>query len=369
MVSGNSEDEKIREWQKDVVRSIADDSSTAPTAPRDHPPARSSPPPAYSNPSQHRPMVVNQIVTNPPVVVTRLRAPEPKPSDEISAKAMIGTLVGATAGAFIAYAMVKGDSENKQPAKIHERITYRMIEAPVEYDISQPRSITRIPIEDARSQHGSFANGNSGVRTIGPSPTRAETLVPASEHSRHSKHSGGGDLRSYKAPSRGGPIIMIDNEQANERSRASSGRKTVKQQDLTRSPPSAPITEVRTAKEIPLPARSQASRYSKASSATIKDPTRGPPMEPRESLLPSVAPNDSISQVSTRISRNSGRSKPHRSSHHGRSDSRYRNQREYEGERKSKAGSRHKVGDMVDDVIRVVKGTSIKGSERRSVRG
>ena len=49
-------------------------------------------------------MIVNQIITTPPpaVVVTRAR-PKSPPKDEISTKAIIGTVLGATAGAVVAY--------------------------------------------------------------------------------------------------------------------------------------------------------------------------------------------------------------------------------------------------------------------------
>ena len=358
MTSSSSEDHKIREWQKDVVRSIADD---APATAREPLPARSNPPPFRSESPPSRAVVVNQIVTNPPVVVTRVRAPEPKPSEEISTKAMIGTVVGATAGAFIAYAMVKGASEDSQPTKIHERVTYRTIEAPAKYDIVQPRPITSIPIEYSHSHHDPLANRNSAVRTIVAPSARAETLATTSHHSRHS------DTPGYKVvSSRDGPIVMIDNEANDARSHAPSTRTAIRPPSASHAQPSAPVTEVRIARDVPLPTHSQASRYSRGTSATVKQPSQAPaPLveEPREKPLPSVAPDDSISQASTGRSKGSGRSKHHRSSHHGRSREGHRSEREYEGRRGSK------VGDLVDDVVGALKGTSIKGVERRSVRG
>ena len=356
MASSSSEDSKIREWQKDVVRSIADD---APATVREPLPARSHPPPFRSEPPPSRAVVVNQIVTNSPVIVTRVKAPEPKPSEEISTRAMIGTVVGATAGAFIAYAMVKGASEDSQPTKIRERVTYRTIEAPAEYHTIQSRPTIRIPIEDSRSHHDPLANRSSAVHTIVTPPPRAETLATTAQHSRHS------DTRGYKVvSSRDGPIVMIDNEANDPRSHAPSNRTAVLPPTATHAPPSAPVTEVRIARDVPLPTHSQASRYSRGTSATAKPPSKAPaPLveEPREKPLPSVVPNDSISQVSTRRSKDSGRSKHHRSSHHGRSKEGHRSEREYEGRRGSK------VGDIVDDVVGALKGTSIK--ERRSVRG
>ena len=357
MTSNNSEDQKIREWQKDVIRSIGDDNSTTT---RNPPPARSTLPPSRLEPS--RPVVVNQIVTNPPVVVTRVRAPEPKPSEEISTQAVIGTVVGATAGAFIAYAMVKGNSESFTPLRAQERITYRTIEAPIEYN---SRPVTRIPIQNGRSIHGSLAHGDSAIRTIGPPLPRAETLISKSEHSRDSASP---RMQSYKVVSQNGPIIMVDNEQ-DSRSRASSGRHTIKPQNSIHATPSAPVTEVRLARNVPLPTRSQPSRYSHATSASVQKAT--PPLvEPRQNPLPSLAPSDSISQVSSRKSRDSGHSKHHHTSYHGgRSKSGRKVEKEYEVSRGGKAGSKHKVGEMVDDVVNIIKGTSIKGSEHRSSGG
>lgn len=345
MVNSDLEDRKIQTWQKDVVSSIANDASTMACDP---PPALTKPPP---------PLVVNQIVTSPRVVVTRVAAPEPKHSDEISTKAIIGTVVGATAGAFIAYAMVKGDSENHQQPRFQERITYRTVDIPPQYELGQSRPITRVPIQDTHSRYGSFADGNHEARAlaIGPLPPRAETLVPHS------------NPQSSRAASQKGSIMMIDKDR---RSYAASGRNTVVREGLAHPPPSAPVTEVRMARDIPFPPHSQPSQYSRATSVTVKNRahTKAPMTESREKLLPSLAPRDSISQVSTRVSRDSARLKRRHSSHHGRSKTGSRSQKDHEDGGASKAGSKHhsKVGNMVEDVVNIIKGTSIKDSEHRS---
>lgn len=162
--------------------------------------------------------------------------------------------------------------------------------------------------------------------------------------------------------------MFIDNEQ-DSRSRAASARETVREEHLARPPPSAPVTEVILARDVPLPARSRASRYSQASSTTVKAKAHSKAAtESRENIPPSVAPDDSISQVSTRISRDNGRSKKRHSSHHGRSKVGSRSERNYRGERESRAGSKHrsKVGEVMEDVVSMIKGTSIKGSEHRN---
>ena len=357
MINGESEDRKINEWRKDVAQSRVDEAST--TARNVQSTSSYALPirPALSQArSNSAPIVVNQIISSPPVIVTRVKAPEPKPSNEISTKAMIGTVVGATAGAFIAYAMVKGDSENRQAPEIQERITYRTIEAPIE----QNQHTTRIPISDAPSYHTTLPNSKSGARTltIESPPLRIERHVP-------SQHPGTSEPRSYREPPHNEPIMMIDND-PDTRSRTSVGRKTIRQVETSHLPPSAATaTEVRIAREVPLPATAApGSRYSRASSATIKDQTTKMPAERYEPALPSVVPDDSISQVSTRRSRDSRREKHH---HRHRSEEDVRSRRGITYEGRSKAGSKQKsrVGDMVEDVVSVIRGTSSKGGQER----
>lgn len=341
MVNSISEDRKIAAWQKEVAQSTADNVSTTT---REVPPARSNPPP----------FVVNQIVSNQPVVVTRVRAPEPKASEEISTKAIIGTMVGATAGAFIAYAMVKGDSENHQQPEERKSITYRTIEVPA-YEAKQPKFLTQIPIQDAYQPYDSPTQSKSSPYTIasGRTAPKAQAFIPASA-SQQPRHPGYSGTQNYSHSSRDGPIIMIDNER-DSRSRASLNRHPVKQKEYIKSTLSAPGTEVRIARDVPLPTYSQASHYSKSYHTTSKrDPA---PLQP---VLPPIAPEDSISQVSSRGSKQSGRTKHHHTSHHGGSKLSAKG----EGSKASKG----KVGDMMDDVVNLIKGSSVKGSEHRSVR-
>ena len=89
-----SEKDRILAWTKDVAK------STAIEAP---PGTSQAPQPEVRYVEQEPPrVIVNQIVTIPPVTVTRTR-PEPRPKDEISTRAVIGTVLGATAGAVVAY--------------------------------------------------------------------------------------------------------------------------------------------------------------------------------------------------------------------------------------------------------------------------
>lgn len=72
-------------WQDGVAKSIA--RSTSGEAERVHP--RTTPAPSGV-------VINNNIITTPapPVVVTRFRTEEPKPSDEISSRTFIGTVLG-----------------------------------------------------------------------------------------------------------------------------------------------------------------------------------------------------------------------------------------------------------------------------------
>ena len=86
-----SEKDRVLAWTEDVAKSTAIEAPPW-TSQAPQPEVRYEPPR----------VTVNQIVTIPPVIVTRTR-PEPRPKDEISTRAVIGTVLGATAGAVIAY--------------------------------------------------------------------------------------------------------------------------------------------------------------------------------------------------------------------------------------------------------------------------
>ena len=89
-----SEKDRVLAWTKDVAKSTAIEA----------PPRTSQAPQPEVRYEEHEPprVTVNQIVTVPPVIVTRT-TPEPRPKDEISTRAVIGTVLGATAGAVVAY--------------------------------------------------------------------------------------------------------------------------------------------------------------------------------------------------------------------------------------------------------------------------
>ena len=90
----NSENDRVLAWTKDVAESIANEASRPiPQERRPEAPQVEREPPR---------VIVNQVITTPAVVVTRTRA-NTIPRDEISTKTIIGTVLGATAGAVVAY--------------------------------------------------------------------------------------------------------------------------------------------------------------------------------------------------------------------------------------------------------------------------
>ena len=91
--SRTSDKDRVLAWTKDVAASTAIE-APKPTSQAPHPEARR----VEQEPAR---VVVNQIVTTPAVVVTRVKPESPK--DDISTKAVIGTILGATAGAVVAY--------------------------------------------------------------------------------------------------------------------------------------------------------------------------------------------------------------------------------------------------------------------------
>ena len=103
-----SEKDRVLAWTKDVAKKTAIEA----------PPRMSQvPQPEVHYVEQEPPRVtVNQIVMIPPVIVTRTR-PEPRPKDEISTRAVIGTVLGATAGAVVAY----GTSSPKLCSRLRNR--------------------------------------------------------------------------------------------------------------------------------------------------------------------------------------------------------------------------------------------------------
>lgn len=272
-----SEKDRVLAWTKDVADSTAD------KAPR----VTSQAPHSEARHVEREPprVVVNQIVTTPAVVVTRIR-PEPTSKDEISTKAIIGTLLGATAGAVVAYAMTKS-TENPRVEQ-QNRVAYRTTEAPITYELVQADNNSHV-------REYSQANIKSNYRAIAAPPMPrpyTDDLIPRSEQSHHSSRS---IIRSHVEDVTSAPTITknsVADSGNSKTSHASSHGKTARQSDLM------PVTEVRSAKDVPLP-------HSRVTSLATEEKAEA------KASKSSVSPNDSVSQVSTRRSGESGRSKNH----------------------------------------------------------
>ena len=283
-------------WQKEVAKSIA---QSTPSEPRS---THTQNVPAVSTPPQV--IVNNQYITTPapPVVVTRVRADEAKASDEISTRTFVGTVIGAAAGGLIMYAMSKVDERSNQQPEAQKIVTYRTIEAPPALGYV---SSNKPPEHEIYSKRGSVANDSGTVQMDALPSARGETVVPRSEYSRIERKAEG-DLVVLTDRSR---VLATEPKRSNT-SQISTSQRTARQSDTVLRQPSAPTTDVKSARDIPLP-------YSVATSRASRDP---------------VLPADSISQVSTK------RSKASRKPKHYLEDDEHRDGRE------SKAGSKKGSG-------------------------
>lgn len=209
-------------------------------------------------------------------------------------------VIGAAAGGIIMYAMTKSvEQSNKQPEP--QRITtYRTIEAPPAQNYAPP---SRAPEFNANSKGGHVVNGRSSSRAIpieAPSCSHSETVISRSEYSCHSQNG----ENEVVVLSKGSRISAAEARHSHV-SHAPSSQKTIRQADLVPLPPSAPVTKVRSARNVPLP-------YSVATSRASRDKDIGREARMEDSRSTVVTPHDSISQVSTKPSKASGRAKHHR---------------------------------------------------------
>lgn len=243
-----SEENRVLDWQKNVARSTASRSPEAPP-----------------NNTQ---VIVNHI-TKPTVVVSH-SAPRSRDDIEINTRAIIGTLLGASAGAAVAYAMVRGEHDNRQ-AQGASRVQY-----PVKR-ISETAVVVKPPLADIRGHQ--------------PQHTRTYKSDRASDH------------QSISGP-------RVETVASSTRSRRES------MTQLLRSIPSPPSyvqsdsghTIVKTRNGTKVISGSTHSRNSRrpSSSKTEKRPSLAANVPLPHSRVPTlitgydtVMPNDSISQVST----------------------------------------------------------------------
>lgn len=321
-----SEKDRVLAWQKDVAE------STAIEAP--HPTSRTPHPGSRRVEREPPRVIVNQIITTPAVFVTRAR-PESTPKEEISTKAVIGTVLGATAGAVIAYgtyvsspsfviragscvwslssamcfmlhvnplkkdsdcgtcdlAMTKSqteDSHAKQPTRVGQKI----LEAPVTYELVQREDENYV-----REQSRANSQPNHHAIVAPPLPrSHVDGLTPVSNQSHPStrmvirNHVEGVTSPQYVTK------ISIADHGKSRASLATLHDKTTRQSDFK------PITDTRSAKDVPLPCSPVTSLAKEG-------------REDSKAGKSSVLPKESVSQFSTRRSEESKRSK-HSSSHY-----------------------------------------------------
>lgn len=272
-----SEKDRVLAWTKDVADSIADEAPRS-TVQAPHSKARH----AEREPPK---VVVNQIMTSPAVVVTRVRPESTPKDDDIKTKAIIGTVLGATAGAVVAYAMTKSQIETLRVEQ-QKRITTRTIEAPVTYDPIQAD-------KDSHVREFSRASSKSFHHAIAASPlprSYIDDLLSQSERSHHfSRSATRSHVEGVTSPPSFTKISVADSGNS-KASHASSHGKTARWSNLI------PITEVRSAKDVPLP-------YSRVTSLASE--------EREESKAGNClkSPKESVSQMTTRRLGESGRSK------------------------------------------------------------
>lgn len=174
------------------------------------------------------------------------------------------------------------------------RVAHRVIEAPVTYELVQRH-------DNSHVRESSRANGKPMHQVVGPPPLpcpRVDDLIPRSEHSQHSSHS---ITRGHVEEVTGAPYvtkITVADSGNSRASHVSYPDKTARQSDFI------PVTEARSAKDVPLP-------HSRVTSLVIER------KEDSKVGQSSVSPKESVSQVSKRRSGRSGRSKHHSSHHSG----------------------------------------------------
>lgn len=189
--------------------------------------------------------------------------------------------------------MTKSQIENSHDEQPY-RVAQRVIEAPVTYELVQQHN-------DSHVRESSRANGKSMHQAVGPPPLpcpRVDDLIPRSEHSQHSSHS---ITQGHVEEVTGAPYvtkITVADSRTSRALHASYPDKTARQSDFQ------PVTEARSAKDVPLP-------YSRVTSLVIER------KEDSKVGKSSVSPKESVSQVSTRRSGRSVRSKHHNSHHSG----------------------------------------------------
>ena len=300
-------DKRVLAWQKDVAKSTVGLGSEV---------------------SKNTARVIINNVTAPTVTVSRSTA-QIRDDGDMSAKAIIGTLLGAAAGAAVAYAMTKGEAENLQPP-ITQTITYQTVDAAEPQraasavssrksshpaasshvsrktlqEIDYPQALMSGSRQSVLSSHHSsqpkYLEGPKTASGHNLASTLIETFIPPSEVRRFPPHAA---QRSHTDSIVQRSVAIQDVDVVTQRSRpsrASSTADTVRLKDFTSVPRPAIGTETANmARDIPLP-------VSGAGSSTSRHlESAGVSRSGLRSELGSVAPSDSVSQAGSRRSKTS----------------------------------------------------------------
>ncbi|KAL9100047.1 MAG: hypothetical protein Q9163_004523, partial [Psora crenata] len=232
---GGSDMQRISKWQSDVACNTDEQAS-------------------HHQMSEAPRVIVNNVTTTPAVEVYRVRQ-EMKGDGEISTRAIISTILGASAGAAIAYAMAKSESE-KSPIPEPRRMVYRTIEAPprrlTETNIvyERPPSVhsvaqaTPILMRDMETPIPKLSIPASHVKTI--ESAQARSSHPGATPSATGSH----PARTLAQTT--GTKALASNLQPSVVSR-NSREKSAHEIESIKAPPSHHSTDKRSAKNIQLP--------------------------------------------------------------------------------------------------------------------
>ncbi|KAI4175870.1 MAG: hypothetical protein LQ343_001484 [Gyalolechia ehrenbergii] len=304
---------RVRSWQKEVAKSTV---SQAPQSIK-----------------KNSRVAVTNVMT--PTIMVASPVSQAEAGDGGGSKAFIGTLLGAAAGAAVAYAMTKGEESSRQAAG---SIAYQIVEAAKTQlapstaasqssypQSSASRNSLREPqaLESRRSQ---LSAGHSAVSyqatsshkptdrltiTAPPPPqasTVIDTFVPPSEVPHYRRDLLSRNRTDGVLPSSKHSFVPSRSPSQSKPSRADSAAKTITLADLTPSRRSSIITEIRNPRDVPLPASkatSVASRREFDLQRVVLDPAQD---VDTGTVHDSVAPSDSISQAGSKKSRGSKRS-------------------------------------------------------------
>lgn len=298
----SKEDQRVLSWQQDVARSSVVDGSQV-----EKPASR---------------IMINNITT-PTTVVSRV-TPTAKEDREMNAKQLVGTLLGAAAGAAVAYAMTKGEVESLR-SPTTQTITYQTIDANSprrtpsvhtsrrSYPPSSVPHLPRTALRELEYPNASLpASGSDSPfrRLLGPNgstgrliaSTLIDTFVPPPEIRSFPPHA---IVRSQtdSIVSRSASNHLSHSAwRQSQASHTTSAFKQITQPDQKSSSRSPAITEIRMAREVALPHSSAASHVSRHSASSRQKDLD------MKSEMGSVAPSDSVSQAGSRRSKDSRRS-------------------------------------------------------------